>query len=535
MGLFDSDSDDGDGIFAPATSATKTGPPAGLFADSDSDAGDDSDSGLFGAGGGVAEDSTAAVDASNERSLVPPTAPLPGGSTDPFALAAPALKPKPKQGGGLFDSDDGSESDDDGSDFKFPAAAVTGSATSPAELLGSDSVPQDDAPPLVPGPLVDPLAAQAEAPPPGLGGQPNGTSTQPSMPETTETQTAESSSTGGLDETTSFHGVSVFTRPTAKPVDAAPPTVGGAPRRLQMGDHVQTVARPRNIDFLRPGQVGIVVEVDDMDPQDIWFSVEDAEGETDEYCEADLVLAAASTSSSPAPSTAAAPAAPAASAAAPAAPATAVASAGSKPKSTSATPGLFASDSDDEASDVDERQQAVAPATKGGGGLFVSSSDNASSSEDDNVKTLQLEPGPEPEPEPEPPPPPLGSVSSGRAGHNDVLLATALYDCEAQVEGDLAFAAGDVVEVVSQTEPGQGWWSGRLQAGGRTGIFPSNYVEVKPHDGVAVTQAARDSQRSSDRKNNAAIFASEDGFGESADEAESGKTAAIRASCAHSQ
>ena len=79
---------------------------------------------------------------------------------------------------------------------------------------------------------------------------------------------------------------------------------------------------------------------------------------------------------------------------------------------------------------------------------------------------------------------------------------------------------------------GGGRWSGRLQAGGRTGIFPSNYVEVKPHDepvtaeqgqnvavlnGVAVTQAASDSQRSSDRKNNAAIFASEDSFAESAD------------------
>jgi hypothetical protein len=37
--------------------------------------------------------------------------------------------------------------------------------------------------------------------------------------------------------------------------------------------------------------VGTVVEIDDMDVEDIWFTVEDADGETDEYCEADLAIA----------------------------------------------------------------------------------------------------------------------------------------------------------------------------------------------------------------------------------------------------
>ena len=70
-----------------------------------------------------------------------------------------------------------------------------------------------------------------------------------------------------------------------------------------MGDKVTISAQPRNTDFLQPGQVGTVVEVDDMDAEDVWFTVEDADGETDEYCEADLVLAAA-VGASPPPSAA---------------------------------------------------------------------------------------------------------------------------------------------------------------------------------------------------------------------------------------
>ena len=68
-----------------------------------------------------------------------------------------------------------------------------------------------------------------------------------------------------------------------------------------MGDKVTISAQPRNTDFLQPGQVGTVVEVDDMDAEDVWFTVEDADGETDEYCEADLVLAAAVGASPPPP------------------------------------------------------------------------------------------------------------------------------------------------------------------------------------------------------------------------------------------
>ena len=104
-------------------------------------------------------------------------------------------------------------------------------------------------------------------------------------------------------------GVAVFSRPVAAaaaPVAAAEESgvvTSASDRRPAMGDKVTISAQPRNTDFLQPGQVGTVVEVDDMDAEDVWFTVEDADGETDEYCEADLVLAAA-VGASPPPSAA---------------------------------------------------------------------------------------------------------------------------------------------------------------------------------------------------------------------------------------
>ena len=64
-------------------------------------------------------------------------------------------------------------------------------------------------------------------------------------------------------------------------------------RRPVRGDRVTVCKQPRNTDFLQPGQVGTVVDIDDMDVEDVWFTVEDEDGETDEYCEADLVIAGA--------------------------------------------------------------------------------------------------------------------------------------------------------------------------------------------------------------------------------------------------
>ena len=50
---------------------------------------------------------------------------------------------------------------------------------------------------------------------------------------------------------------------------------------------------------------------------------------------------------------------------------------------------------------------------------------------------------------------------------------TALYTYEAQYEDELSFEAGDTVLVVAKDEAD--WWKGECQ--GKTGVFPSNYVE----------------------------------------------------------
>jgi len=48
--------------------------------------------------------------------------------------------------------------------------------------------------------------------------------------------------------------------------------------------------------------------------------------------------------------------------------------------------------------------------------------------------------------------------------------ATALYDYEAQAEGDLSFTTGDVIEIVTRTNNENEWWIGKLK--GKEGQFP---------------------------------------------------------------
>ena len=64
-----------------------------------------------------------------------------------------------------------------------------------------------------------------------------------------------------------------------------------------------------------------------------------------------------------------------------------------------------------------------------------------------------------------PPPPPLKPKPKPAAQY-----VVALYDFEAQADGDLDFRAGDRIEVVERTESTEDWWTGRLN--GRQGVFP---------------------------------------------------------------
>ena len=67
---------------------------------------------------------------------------------------------------------------------------------------------------------------------------------------------------------------------------------------------------------------------------------------------------------------------------------------------------------------------------------------------------------------PPPPKPKPGRLSGAPA----VETVTALYDYEAQAEGDLSFSAGDSIEVVQRTDNPNEWWVGKI--GVRQGQFP---------------------------------------------------------------
>lgn len=58
----------------------------------------------------------------------------------------------------------------------------------------------------------------------------------------------------------------------------------------------------------------------------------------------------------------------------------------------------------------------------------------------------------------------------------------ALFPYTAQYDDELSFLQGDVVHVIERKKnvierEHQTWWKGELR--GRTGLFPSNYVEAK--------------------------------------------------------
>jgi len=53
--------------------------------------------------------------------------------------------------------------------------------------------------------------------------------------------------------------------------------------------------------------------------------------------------------------------------------------------------------------------------------------------------------------------------------------AVALYTFAGDQPGDLGFKKGDIITITKRTDSKNDWWTGQID--GRTGIFPSNYVE----------------------------------------------------------
>lgn len=73
-----------------------------------------------------------------------------------------------------------------------------------------------------------------------------------------------------------------------------------------------------------------------------------------------------------------------------------------------------------------------------------------------------------------PPPPKPKPAKFGGAPAAETC--TALYDYEAQAEGDLSFSAGDVIEVVQRTASENEWWTGKI--GTRQGQFPGKFPVI---------------------------------------------------------
>lgn len=96
-------------------------------------------------------------------------------------------------------------------------------------------------------------------------------------------------------------------------------------------------------------------------------------------------------------------------------------------------------------------------------------------------------------------PPPPKPKPSRLSGVPTAETVTALYDYEAQAEGDLSFTTGDVIEIVTRTDNENEWWIGKLQ--GRQGQFPGSFptsVSFVQHtcmSAVEESDANRDASR----------------------------------------
>lgn len=71
-------------------------------------------------------------------------------------------------------------------------------------------------------------------------------------------------------------------------------------------------------------------------------------------------------------------------------------------------------------------------------------------------------------------PPPPKPKPSRLSGIPNTETVTALYDYEAQAEGDLSFLTGDVIEIVTRTQNENEWWVGKVR--GKQGQFPGELI-----------------------------------------------------------
>ncbi|KAI7897588.1 uncharacterized protein BX663DRAFT_444772 [Cokeromyces recurvatus] len=68
------------------------------------------------------------------------------------------------------------------------------------------------------------------------------------------------------------------------------------------------------------------------------------------------------------------------------------------------------------------------------------------------------------------------SVINKSVSSSSIQYVLALYDYEAQAEGDLSFKKDDKIELIQRTSDTNDWWTGKLK--GIIGIFPGTYVSI---------------------------------------------------------
>ncbi|GEM07516.1 hypothetical protein Rt10032_c03g1533 [Rhodotorula toruloides] len=107
---------------------------------------------------------------------------------------------------------------------------------------------------------------------------------------------------------------------------------------------------------------------------------------------------------------------------------------------------------------------------------------------------------PQPEPELEAPTEAVANLSLGDLPPRTATSgqrARVLFDYEAEEDNELSLAEGQVVEQVDQVDPG--WWQASID--GRTGLFPSNYVELidEPQDERQGVPAAAETVEADER------------------------------------
>ncbi|KAF8330439.1 uncharacterized protein EI90DRAFT_3060751 [Cantharellus anzutake] len=74
-----------------------------------------------------------------------------------------------------------------------------------------------------------------------------------------------------------------------------------------------------------------------------------------------------------------------------------------------------------------------------------------------------------------PPPPIPANKPKAPPPQSQPVYVIALYDFEAQADGDLSFKVGDHIEIVKRSDSAEDWWTGKVN--GVQGVFPGNYVQ----------------------------------------------------------